>query len=226
MVCYIQMVTHKDKLGINAFLTQYPLMSLRPSIKNIIVFEGHIDFYCECNNSEPVQGRFKIRIEVNPTFPDSIPDVFEIGNKIPKSLDYHTYSDGKLCLGSPIRLRVIIKKNPTISGFVQKCIIPHLYSCSIKLKNGGQFVAGELKHGKLGLYDDYKSIFNTDSNKQILSTLTALSNKKRIANKRSCPCGCGKRLGACKFHLSINEYRNVAPRSWFKKHYFEMTNLL
>ena len=53
---------------------------------------------------------------------------------------------------------------------------------------------------------------------QITHAIQLLGIKKRIANKRSCPCGCGKRLGACPFHHKLNEFRKMAPVSWFKAH--------
>jgi hypothetical protein len=56
-------------------------------------------------------------------------------------------------------------------------------------------------------------LFAVDSINKLINVLIALSQKKRISNKRLCPCDCGTRLGKCSYHYHLNEYRNIMPRS-------------
>ena len=84
------------------------------------------------------------------------------------------------------------------------------------------FIFSELAHGMHGIIDDYKELFGLDTSEQIINTLALLGNKKRIANKKPCPCGCGKMLGKCSFHLRINHFRKITTRLWFIKHASEV----
>ncbi|MCK4356750.1 hypothetical protein KAW44_06690, partial [Candidatus Bipolaricaulota bacterium] len=106
---------------------------------------------------------------------------------------------------------------PTLVGFAEECLVPYLYSISHKLQRGA-FPFGELEHGKPGVISDYLDLFGLKSRAQVLRVLELLGMKKRLANKKPCPCGCGKRLGACKYHFKMAELRELAERSWFRQH--------
>lgn len=97
-------------------------------------------------------------------------------------------------------------------------MVPYLFAVSNKIQSGGEFVFGELPHGKKGIIDDYLDLFGLKSHEQVLNTIILLGMKKRLANKKPCPCGCGKRLGVCSFNYKINQFRKMAPRSWFSNH--------
>ena len=47
--------------------------------------------------------------------------------------------------------------------------------------------------------------------------LRLLGMKKRRANKQVCPCGCGRRVGRCRFNARLREFRMLAPRAWFRR---------
>jgi hypothetical protein len=84
--------------------------------------------------------------------------------------------------------------------------------------HGGDFVFGELAHGDQGIVDDYSAMLGLKERHQVTQAIHLLGLKKRLANKKPCPCGCGKRLGSCPFHHKLNEFRKMAPVSWFKAH--------
>jgi hypothetical protein len=44
------------------------------------------------------------------------------------------------------------------------------------------------------MVDDYRTLFGLKEESQLFPALRCLLLKKRIANKRPCPCGCGKPL--------------------------------
>lgn len=142
----------------------------------------------------------------------------ETGGKIPRGGDFHVNPDDTLCLGSPLRLLKIIYNYPSLNGFTNKCLIPYLSAVSYKLKNGGEFLFGELAHGKPGILDDYSILFELSQPSQVEQVIQLLGVKKRIANKKPCPCGCGKRLGVCSFRHKLEEFRKMAPAAWFQAH--------
>ncbi len=216
------LINNYTRFGIDAFLKKYPLMSIRPTADEVLIIEGYLEFNCVYEKNEPLYDRYKIRIKIDFHKEKSIPVVYELENRIPKKNDFHIYSDNSLCLGSPIRLLNMVSKYPSLTEFTEMCIIPHLYSCSIKLQQGGAFVIGELEHGNAGLYTDYMELFNLQSKEQVYNAVKFLSMKKRIANKQKCLCGCGYRFGYCKVHHHVNLFRKTASRAWFRMHYYEL----
>lgn len=159
-------------------------------------------------------------VELKITFPCQYPlrpAVFEeIGGVIPKSDDYHINSDGSLCLGSPYRVESYLRENINFNEFYNKFCVPYLYAVLLKIQHGINFIFGELKHGNEGELEDWSVILNLTQKEQVLKCLEAMSLKKRLSNKQACPCDCGKRLGVCTLHHTLNKHRKQMPRSWFK----------
>ncbi|MEC9281791.1 MAG: hypothetical protein VX642_03700 [Bdellovibrionota bacterium] len=207
-----------DKIGKSEFLDNYPGMSLGPAHKDKLIFRGGFDFKRRSIDEVEIEATYKLEIHFPFTFPRELPKVWEIEEKIPRDGKHHTNSDGSLCLGSPIRLIEKINSCPTFSGFAENCLIPFLYIITRQIRRGDGFISGELDHGEPGIIADYMKIFGLESRSQVIKLLQSLGMKKRIANKYPCPCDCGKRLGCCSFHKTVNKYRKTASRSWFRLH--------
>lgn len=203
--------------GLNEFLTEYPEMSLAPTRGNETILKGIFSFSAQPKGKILINDSYRLRIVIPWEFPKITPEVFEIGRKIPRDGQHHVNPDDTLCLTSPLRLRQRLQQDPTLDGFTRNCLLPYLYNISHKIKYGS-FPFGELAHGIEGEIADYLVLFNLKIPEQVIKTLFLLGIKKRIANKKSCPCGCGKRLGVCHFHYKVNNFRKLAYRSWFKIH--------
>jgi len=204
--------------SLSQFLDDYPGMSTAPCPDAGICLRGKFRFKANVSSSDEIEDSFKLEIIVPDKFPQALPKVKETGGKIPRDGSFHVNPDGTLCLGSPLRLLKKVHGAPSLSGFADKCLVPYLYAVSYKLIHGGDFIFGELGHGVQGIVDDYSVILGLKERHQITQAIQLLGVQKRIANKRLCPCGCGKRLGACPFHHKLNEFRKMAPVSWFKAH--------
>lgn len=174
--------------------------------------EGDLVFSAASEGFARLEDAFSIRLEVTADFPRSIPRVFEIAERIPKN--YHHLSDGSLCLGSPLRQRILMAQAPTLCGFVNLLLIPYLYNRSYFEKHE-VLPIGELDHGAPGLVSDYEAIFRVKGVKACIGMLDQLGLHKRHANKRPCPCGSGRRLGRC-HNFVLNPLRRMAPRSEFR----------
>jgi len=207
-------------IGLNQFLDDYPLMSRVVCLGSGIRLRGEFNFKAVGDDCEEVEDTYMLEIVIPDQFPRDIPTVKEIGGKIPREDSFHVNGDGSLCLGSPIRLMKKIYDAPNLTGFINGCLVPYLYAVSSKLKNGGGFLFGQLSHGNQGISEDYSDIFGLQNNKQTMQAIQLLCNRKRIANKKRCPCGCGKKLGACQLHNKLNMYRKMAPTSWFSKSHY------
>ncbi len=207
-----------DLFGIEQFLHDYPGMSLGPFHGEELVLKGEFAFSATPHNGSEITDSYSIEISIPKEFPNAVPTVTETSRKIPREGDYHINPDDTLCLGSPLRLLIEIRKNPDLVGFAENCLVPYLYSVSYKLENGGGFYIGELSHGRQGIIDDYLELFGLHNEKQIIRALQLLGMKRKLANKKPCPCGCGRRLGRCSFRNKLNKFRAIAPRHWFLNH--------
>jgi hypothetical protein len=208
-----------DAIGINEFLRDNPEMSVKKLTNICLVIAGNYRCIAYHEKGGDTDLNYNLQIEIQAAFPKAIPIVREISHLIPRDKKHHVNRDyinkkDSLCLGSRIRILQTISRNPTVTGFVEKCVVPFLYSAK-----KGKFVFGELAHYYEGIVEDYEDIFDISGSQNVLMILNCLSKKKRIANKLSCPCGCGKKLGKCPFHFKINENRHLASRFSFKQEY-------
>lgn len=204
-----------DAIGVSAFLSEYPnmAMSVVTDDSTDLVLKGTFDFAAKFKSEPEIQDSYSLEIRVPHNFPAGLPTVREMGNKVPRDGKHHVNPDDTLCLGSPLRLKMLVREEPTLSGFAANCIIPYLYWITTK-----KFAVGELAHGDVGIVADYMVLFNLKDPKQIIQFLKLLGMKKRVANKKPCPCDCGLPLGRCKKRFLLNQYRGVAPRRWFREH--------
>jgi hypothetical protein len=191
-------------------------MAVRPSSGAHLVLKGEFKFTATSADYGDITDRFSLRIEVPEEFPKALPRVIETDRRVPRNGDYHVNGDGTLCLGSPLRLLLKVSKAPTLCGFAEKCLVPYLFAVSHKLENGGPMLFDELAHGAPGELQDYVDLFALKRPEQARRALEMLAMKKRRANRLLCPCGCGKRLGRCRFNFKLREFRNLASRTWFR----------
>jgi hypothetical protein len=202
--------------GLLEFLRDYPLMAIRPSAGWHLRLRGKFVFVAAHAEGGEVQESFALQIHVPRAFPKDLPEVTESDRRIPRTGDFHVNSDGTLCLGSPLGLLLKVSKSPTLTGFAESCLVPYLYAISHKLKFGGALLFGELAHGPKGMLADYASLLGLKHPQQAQHALQLLGLKRRRANKLPCPCGCGIRVGRCKFNFHLREFRALACRSWFR----------
>lgn len=204
--------------GLREFLRSYPKMAIRPSSGADLRLKGSFDFAAHHAKGGDIQDSFTLEIIVPSGFPRELPRVTETGGRIPRTGEYHINpTDNTLCLGSPLSLLIELSKKPTLEGFAENCLVPYLFGISHKQRTGDSLPFGELDHGVNGLFADYLQLFGLQTREQLIYAFRLLGMKKRRANKHPCPCGCGTRLGRCKFNLCLGEFRKIASRTWFRR---------
>lgn len=206
--------------SISAFLNQQKEMRLIPTNQRQFILQGDFIFKCTCEGENVIEGKYNLSIFVPFNFPKNIPVVEELENKIPRDGEHHVNYDGTLCLGTPFTLSNILYKKPTFENYIENCLIPFFYAIGYEEIQGTKFLFGETPHARNGiLYDYAQSLDFTDINEQnIIYSIHLLSLKKRVANRKFCPCGCNKILRKCNFRFKLNQYRHI-PRSWYSKEY-------
>jgi hypothetical protein len=200
---------------VDGLLGRFPGLALRPSARRgELLIGGELEFSaCEASRADAIEAAFEIEIRVPRRFPAALPEVHEVGGRVPP--DFHTNPDGTLCLGAPLRLLLVVRKRPGLVGFVEGCVVPFLYAV-VKCERGEPLPFGELAHGTRGLLDEYRAILGAKDDRVCVEMLRLVAMKKRVANKRPCPCGSGRRLGRC-HHRRLNALRRTGPRSCLRE---------
>ncbi|MCL4519851.1 MAG: hypothetical protein M1587_11720 [Thaumarchaeota archaeon] len=130
--------------GLDQFLRDYPGMSIAPSRGPATVVKGTFSFTAGTNGSPKISDSYELRIEIPGDFPRDLPKVTETGSKIPRDGDHHVNLDGTICMGSPLRLLVMLSKKPDLVGFAEICLVPYLYGISDNLLNKSALPFGEV----------------------------------------------------------------------------------
>lgn len=204
-----------DNMGLREFILHNPNMHISTITDKSLTLSGTYHLCAGTTEHGDIDDDYKLKIEIPYNFPKQVPIVRETGNRISRDGNHHVNWSGigvpdSLCLGARITALTEIAKEPTINGFAKSCIDPFLYSISLK-----KFVFGELAHENRGIFDDYKRMFGLVDDTQVIKTLCLICKKKRLANKFTCPCGCGKKLGKCSFHNCVNSVRKLSTKNDF-----------
>lgn len=201
--------------GLGELLRRYPGLSIRPQKGGTILLTGEVEFVAKRSGFEEISDSYAIEIHVPRSFPRELPTVKETAGRIPRT--FHTSSDETLCLGSTLRLFLHLNRNPTLVGFIESCLIPYLYGHTYKERHG-QMPFGELAHGADGILQDCMTMFGVGDQRTARQLFLLLGIRKRLANRRPCPCGSGQRLGRCHNRV-LNRFRKLQSRSWFRRQY-------
>lgn len=187
-----------------------------------VVIDGEYEIDAQMKGFEPILDTYQLQVVFPADYPRSLPIVRESERRIPRTADYHTYKDGSFCLGSDIKLKSILFEYPAVTKFVEKILDPFLYAVTYKVKHD-IYPFGDLDHGEDGLIDDYEQLFNVKEKAAVLLVLAALGKRKREANKLPCQCGCRRRIGKCDFRFSLQRWRLLDRRRWFREHLSKFT---
>jgi hypothetical protein len=203
-------------LELGALLEKYTGLAVRPSESDAqytstddVRLIGRLAFRSvEMPGLPQLEISYRLKIVVPRSFPEALPRVYAVDGCIPR--DYHTNPAGDLCLGAQIHLRAIVRRNPTLLGFVDGCLVPYLYRRRyIEVFKTEPW--GELEHGSRGLLHYYRHILGTKSARACVGLLRLGAMRRRIANKLRCPCGSGERVGRC-HNRRINGLRSSCGR--------------
>lgn len=201
--------------GVEELLASYPDLRIVPSPDAALRVRGELHFHVRGPDDVTIEDSYQIELRIPPSFPATVPAVFENGGRIPKT--YHKLDDSSLCLAAPTELRLRTGPDTTISTFVETFVVPYLFGYSYREKHGVS-PYGELEHGRDGLRQHFAALFGVPDRAAAMEFVRLASLKKRPANKVACPCGSGRRLGRC-HHTIVNELRAKLGRAWFASQY-------
>jgi hypothetical protein len=194
-------------------LLRYPGLRVAPSTGEELKLVGELAFRVIGPDGTSVEDCYEVDLRVPLDFPRRTPTAAETGGRIAQT--FHKLEGGHLCLGAPTDLRVRLVTSPTVLTFVERIVIPYLYGHSY-FKAHGVMPFDELDHGERGLLQHFASLFGAPTEDAARAFVRAASLRRRAANKLSCPCGSGRRLGQC-HNRRVNRLRDLLGRSWFAR---------
>ena len=87
---------------IDKFLVDYPGMSIVPVRKSLVRLSGDFEFTGFLKDNPRIVDSYQLKIDIPNNFPNSLPEVIEIGGRIPRDGKHHVNYDNTLCLNSHV----------------------------------------------------------------------------------------------------------------------------
>ena len=172
---------------------QHPALELLRLSAEELVVRGVLGFRID-HEGRTVEDSYEVEIDVPSAYPLMPPRARETGGVIPDSYHHKFVVTGYLCLGAPVEIRKVFAEHRTMLGFINRQVIPYLFSYSY-FREFGRFPHGELRHGSQGVLDYYSEHFGTGT----LATLRLLKYLADFEFRQGdqCPCGSHRELSVC-----------------------------
>ena len=175
------------------------------------VIRGELSFSASFQDGI-ITDTFSVMIVLPDNYPNSPPVAQETGGRI--SPDFHQYPDRTLCLGIPIEVKQRFRKEPTLMAFVERLLIPYLYSYSY-FEKYGKLPFGEFAHGGKGIREYYQYLFKTNDIYIVLELLKIMVDGS-YRGHHLCPCNSGEILRKCHGPLILKLIKEYPKEIFFK----------
>jgi hypothetical protein len=138
---------------------------------------------------------FLIEIIFPPTYSDGIPLVKELGDRVPRDLEHHVYSNGYLCLFAIDQRQTYWNPEKGVAGFFSEALNDFFLS-QLYFEKYGTYPFGERAHGLVGIIEYYAEEFETKDLTIIMRGIEYLSLKE-VKGHWKCYCGSGLKMRSC-----------------------------
>jgi hypothetical protein len=139
--------------------------------------------------------RYSLALTLPDNYPHDLPEVREIGGRIPNSIDRHVIPSGALCLGVREELWLTLGGNFSVSRVLDMPVRSFLIGNSL-VEQGEPWPAGDRPHGVLGVLEFYEGHLGAKEPLALVKFLVALCQDK-VRGHWPCPCGSGAILRKC-----------------------------
>ncbi len=155
--------------------------------------------------------RYQIEIELPVDFPVSVPQVREVGSKIPRILDRHVNSNGTACLFVRDKAWKYWNKNTTLIDFIKGPVYQFFLGQTYYSLNK-VWPFGHYKHGADGVAEYYYEELNTPRLKVVIAFLEFLAVIK-VDNRLRCYCGSQRQLKECHLNKVLSMRAHISCAS-------------
>lgn len=153
---------------------------------------------------------FKVKIWIPPTFQRDPPFVFEVGGRIPKTVDRHVCPKmGNCCLFYSDDFRLRCPEGMPFLAFLRGPVRDYFLG-QMAIEAGQPWPFGERAHGRDGGFEFYEEVLGVKGREPVLAYLTCIAYETLKGHHR-CPCGSGLRVRQC-HRLEIERLRKAVPR--------------
>jgi len=151
------------------------------------------------------QDNFNLEFSFPPDYPEKIPFVNELDNKI--HVKFHRNPDGCLCLCTPVEQYLVFTKEPTLENFINNILNPYLLSW-LWYQRFNEMPWGERQHGIKGLIESYQELLKLRGSEHTIQFMVEFI-KNEIHHKQDCPCGSGFSFKRCHKNIIIDLENNL-----------------
>lgn len=151
---------------------------------------------------------YLVRIELPDEYPDALPIVFEVGERIPRIADRHINPGGSACVMLPDDRWRCFPAGARFRQFLDGPLHQFFLAQSL-VELGEPWPFGQWSHGANGRLEYYQWLFSTADLSIVLQTLGLLTESE-IGQDVACPCGLDRRLRDC-CASRIQELRSRIP---------------
>ena len=178
----------------------YPDLHLRLR-GNLMVAEGIFPLV----DGGRVIDRYRIEVDLPPTYPRGLPVLREVGGRIPTDADRHVEEDGRACVFLPDEFCYRYPDGMGLLEFLTGPVQGFLVGQSL-VDRGQPWPQGERGHGAAGVLEFYGPLVGVDDAAVIERYVAALACNE-LPGHLACPCGSGKRVRNCHlgFLMSLRE---------------------
>ena len=140
--------------------------------------------------------RYRIEILVPPSFPENLPIVFEVGERIPRHLDRHIVNQkGQCCLETEVDFRARHGADYNLVDFLDGPV-RSFFADQSHFEETGEWPHGERSHGSEGMFESYEEILGTTDREAICRWVYYLAQQE-VNLDYDCPCGSGLPIRNC-----------------------------
>ena len=197
---------------------EFPSLLLEKMDSSYLIF-GSLAFRTTFKSLE-INDLFSLKIKISECYPNALPIVEEIGERIPST--FHRNPDMTLCLGVPLDLRIKFSQDPCLLGFIKSCVLPYLCSF-IYYKEKGIRPEGELDHGGAGVIQFYYDFLNITDLQSLIGMLKII--EKNYGGHHKCPCNSGLKVREC-HGPKLLEIKNVMVKKEFDHEFNQICRFL
>jgi hypothetical protein len=189
-------------------------MEIKSQISDVLKYYPRL-FFNEKNNS--IDGElfiskddsYDVSIDLEP-YPKHFPRVFETGERIPRKVSRHIYSDSGSCCLSTLAKAQILRKTQiqTLYLFIKEIVIPYFQNNSY-FEINGNYKTNEYSHNKLGIIEGYRDILQTNNDYNIAKVILHRIEGEKIKIHDICYCGSGQIIKKCNNGKHYNCYKDL-----------------
>lgn len=185
----------KIKQQIYQLLEEQKRLEIVNEDDNKVILEGLININASYKKIQLIDD-FEVRIIVFKNFPNRIPIIYALDNKIPKDFQ-HVNADKSLCLEVNTEIKIFLIENESLIEWFKIYVVNYFYSAMF-FERYKIYPFGERSHAKDGIKEFYRKILNVRNINTIINMLKFVRIGK-IKGHYDCPCGSGKKIRKCHY---------------------------